>query len=284
MFDFELENASGNIVNINDGVKYIVVPPVSGLNPPSATLFMSKSPNGKGSKHNGSTLDERPVLITIKILGDIEKNRNALYEWIDTEQYIKIRYRNGVKNVYIEGIVQDCPIDLFTDNEVVSLSVTCGDPYWKELQDIVTEISALLKQFIFPFAIDNYGEPFSTLRESNTTNVFNSGAETGLKISVKAVKAIKNLMIYDANDTTRILKINGTIPEDYTLEIDTESSPKTIKAKTPEGKFVNYMRYVSGRPTWFTLRKGHNLFGYSAETGESEAEVTISFTNKYLGV
>ena len=284
MFDFELENESGNIVNINDGVKYIVVPPVSGLNPPSATLFTSKSPNRKGSKHNGSTLFERNIIITIKFLGDIEKNRNDLYAWVDTEQYCKIRYRNGVKNVYCEGYVQDCPIDLFTDNEVVSLAVTCGDPYWKELQDIVTEISALLKQFTIPFAIDNSGEPFSTIRESNITNVFNSGAETGLKITVKANKDIENLMIYDANDTTRLFKINGTIPENWTLEIDTENSPKTVKAISPEGKAVNYMRYVSGRPTWFTLRKGHNLFGYSADSGEAEAEVTISFTNKYLGV
>ncbi|MBR4279416.1 MAG: hypothetical protein IKT34_04475, partial [Clostridia bacterium] len=119
MFSFRLENESGNIVDINDGIKYIVTA-ASGLNPPSAALFTSKSPNRKGSKHNGSTLDERVIIITIKILGDIEANRNALYAWADTEQYCKVYYKNGVRNVFCEGYVQDCPIDLFTDNEVIN--------------------------------------------------------------------------------------------------------------------------------------------------------------------
>lgn len=284
MVSFKLENESGKVVDINDGINYIVVPPVEGLSPPPATLFMSKSPNRKGSKHNGSTLDDRNILITIKFLGEIEQNRNALYEWIDTAQYVKIYYRNETKNVYCEGYVQECPIDFYSDNETVTVSIVCGDIYFKDLQEIAADISTLLKQFTFPFAIDSKGIPFSTLRQDNTTNVFNAGAETGVKITVKCTDILKNPILFDANDTTRRFKLNYTFPAGWVIEIDTESSPKTCKAIKPDGTVLNLMRYIAGAPTWFTLKKGNNRFGYSAESGAATAEITIGFTNKYLGV
>lgn len=283
MFSIMLENESGNIVDINDGIKYVVTA-VSGLNPPSASLFTSKSPNRKGSKYNGSTLDERNIVIELKILGDIEENRNALYEWIDTEQYCKIRYANGVKNVYCEGYVQDCPIDLFTDNEVVSVAIVCPNPYWKELAEISTDISALLKLFTFPFSISAAGIPLSTMRENNATNVFNVGSETGLKITIKCTADVTNLTIFDANNTARRFALKTTIHPDEIVVIDTEASPKTCKRYKANGGTENLLKYVAPIPTWFTLKKGNNLFGYTADAGISNAEITIGYTNKYLGV
>ena len=283
MFDLRLENSSGNVVNINDGGRYQVLH-ISGLNPPVASVFSSKSPNRKGRKKNGSTLDYRAIVIQIKLLGDIEQNRNDLYAWTDTETELKIYYSNSTKNVYCEGTVTECEIDLFTDNEVINLAIECDDPYLKDLQEISAEITALLKQFTFPFAIDAAGIPFSTMRESNTTDVFNAGAETGVKITVKCKGDLSNLRIYDANDTTRQFKINYTFGKDWLIEIDTENSPKTVKAIKPDGSVINLLKYIAGNPTWFTLKNGNNYFGYTADVGINDAEVSISFRNKYLGV
>lgn len=283
MFELNLENASGNIVEINDGQRYVVLS-ASGLTPPSASLFTSKSPNRKGSKYNGSTLYERNIVIEIKILGDIEANRNALYDWVDTEQYCKVRYRNGKKNVYCEGYVQDCTIDLFTDNEVISVAIVCPDPYWKSLHEISADISALLKQFTFPFAISAAGVPFSTMRDNNVTTIFNSGAETGVKITVKCNSDLVNLRIYDSRDTTRRFEIKTTLGNGGVVVIDTESSPKTVKQIKPDGTVVNLMRYVGANPTWFTLKKGINQFGYTADVGAGNAEITVGYANKYTGV
>lgn len=283
MFELRLENDSGNIVNINDNINYIVTH-ISGLNPPSASLFMAKSPNRKGGKHNGSTLNERQVVITIKILGDIEANRNALYPWIDTEQYSKIHYRNGLKNVYCEGFVEDCPVDVFTENEVVSLAIVCGDPYWHDLNEIVTDIAGVIKQFTFPFAIDAAGIPFSTLKETATANIFNGGAETGVKITIHCYGDIENLTIYNVADTSQKFTLKTKLLKDWTIVIDTDGSPKTCKAYRPDGTVVNFMKYVDSNPTWFVLRKGNNQFGYTADNGKDNAEISIGFTNKYLGV
>lgn len=283
MFELRLENESGSVVNINDGTRYEVLS-VSGLNPPSATIFTAKSSNRKGAKYNGSTLYERNVIITIKFLGDVETNRNALYAWTDTEQYVKIYYRNGLKNVYCEGYVQDCPIDLFTDNEVVDLAVLCPDPFLKDLLEISTDISSLLKQFVFPFAINSRGIPFSTIRENNHTNVYNDGAETGARITIKCKGDIVNLAIYDAIEATKILRLNTTLHENEIVIIDTEKSPVTCKLYKTDGTITNLMRYVGRNPYWFTLKKGNNFIGYTAESGIMNAEISVGFTNKWKGV
>ncbi len=290
MFSLKLENKNGNIIDLNDSVKYQVWS-CTGLNPPSADIFTSKSPNRKGLKYNGSTLYERNIVITIEILGDVEVNRNSLYEWIDTENYVKIHYQNGVKNVYCEGYVQDCEIDLFTDKEVVSLVIICPDPYWKDLREIATEISTLLKQFTFPFAIDAKGVPFSTIRKTNDTNIYNSGADTGCQIKITCNGEIENLIIYDKNDLTKQFRINTILQQNWIVVIDTDSSPKTCKAYKPDGNIESLLKYVTGGsdgdnlpPAWFTIKKGYNTFGYYATSGEEDVEMVISFTNKYLGV
>ena len=283
MFELKLENSNGNTVDINDGVNYVVLS-VSGLNPPSASIFTSKSPNRKGAKYNGSTLNERNIVITIKILGDVEKNRNALYAWIDTEQYAKIYYRNGVKNVYCEGHVEECEIDYFSDNEVIDLAIICENPYWRDLQAISAELTALLKNFVFPFAIGAAGVPFSTLSADKFTSVFYDGAETGIQIHIVFHEETKNFSLFDPNDPTRIFKFRNTFPQNSILEIDTDSSPKTCKLIKPDGSTENALKYVAGSPTWFTLKKGYNYFQYDSDADGVGIDATISFVNRYLGV
>jgi hypothetical protein len=281
MYELRFENSDGKVVNVNDGINYIVVE-LEGFDPPAASLYTSKSPNRKGSKKNGSTLDERPLLIQIKILGDIEVNRNALYEWTDTETELKIYYKNGVKNVFCVGTVTDCDVPVCTDNEIMTVAITCPDPYLKDLREIATEITNLLKQFTFPFAIDADGIPFSTLRENNITNVFNAGAETGAIIRIKALAEVSNISLYDSNDATRIFSINMTLQANEIVEIDTERSPRTVKLIRTSGAVENILRYIGHNPTWFLLKKGNNLFGYTASS-IANVEVSFTFTNKYLG-
>jgi hypothetical protein len=282
MFSLQLENENARVVDINDSVNYIVLN-VSGLNPPSASIYTSKSPNKKGLKYNGSSLNERNIVIDIKLLGDVERNRNALYEWIDTEQYVKIYYKNGVKNAYCEGYVEDVTIDYFAQSEIVSVAIICPNPYWKDLQDISYDMSLLLKQFVFPFAIDSNGIPFSTVRDSHETTIYNSGAETGAKFRVECFGNVTNLTIYNAEDGTQVFRINTTIPAGWIVVIDTENNPKTCKAFKPDGTTENLLKYVVN-PTWFTLKRGYNTFGYTVDTGQENAGITIGFTNKYLGV
>jgi hypothetical protein len=305
VFDVYLENEQGSIVNINDTIRYEVIG-ISGLNPPSATLYASKSPNRKGAKYNGSSLDVRNIVIDIKILGDIESNRNYLYSWVDSESYCKIRFKNTLKNVYCEGYVVECPIDMFTDNEVVSVAIQCPDSYFKDLQAISTEIAKYSKQFSFPFSIEqkevmeytttlpdgetvvkgtfNRGIPFSTIKGDVVTKVFNSGVLTGMVIEVVCKGTVENLEIYDGEFVHSKLQFKYKFPGGSTIVIDTESSPKKARATLPDGTIVNLMKHIVGTPTWLTLKKGENSIGHRSDSDYSTYTLTVKHTNKYLGI
>lgn len=283
MFDFRLENEAGNIVNVNDEIRYRVIS-CTGLNPPSAAIFTAKSPNRKGSKYKGSSLDERNMILTIKLLGDVEENRIALYDWVNTENYVKIYYKNGKRDVYIEGYVQDCPIELFTDNEVVNVAILCPDPYFKDLQDIAIEITTALSQFVFPFSIGNVGVPFSTIKEDNHTPVINAGAETGGIFRLSFSGAASGITIYNTQNTLERMVINHTFKSGDVVIVDTDRSPKRIELIEANGVKSNILRYVEKNPTWFTIKSGTNEFGFDAVSGQSNVSMTISFTNKYVGV
>jgi hypothetical protein len=284
MIKLELENESKNVINIDDDVNYQLIS-ATGFTSPSAEIFRSKSPNKKGSKYNGSTLNERYITLVIKILGDVEVNRNKLYAWIDSEQYVKINYQNKLKNVYCEGYIEESDIPMFDDNETIAVNLVCPDPYWKDLESIYTDISTLVSEFTFPFAIDKEGIPFSTILSDNQANVFNAGNETGIMIQAIFSGNVTGLKIFNGNDISQYIKFKNslTFNEGDLLDINTDSSPKTITRIKADGTKENILKYVDGRPFWFTLKKGNNVFGYECND-ETLVDLKIMFNNKYLGV
>lgn len=283
MFSLKLVNERNNEVDINDGERYQVTF-CSGLNPPSATLYTAKSPNRKGVKYNGSTLNERHIVIVIKLLGDIEQNRNALYDWVNTENYVKVLYTNGMRDVYAEGHITDADIDLFTASEEVSLAITCGNPYWRDLEDISISISTILSMFSFPFGIEASGIPFSEQRDSNDTIIVNTGAKTGCVIEFEFRGDVEGLKVYNARELTEQDEFTGTFHEGEILRIDSENMPKRITLTEPNGTVTSALSRIIGVPQWFELERGSNAFGFVATAGEINAILRVRYTNKYLGV
>lgn len=284
MFSLKLENELNNVVDINDGINYLVLD-CTGLNPPKADIFTSKSPNRKGSKYNGSTLNERSINISIKLLGDIETNRNKLYEFIETEQYVKVRYSNNTRNVFIEGHIEECEFDPFTDNEIIELAILCENPYFKDLNEISIEISTLLNQLTFPISTDEIGIPFSTIKKTNETSIANTGSEVGLKMTITFDDNVAGLEIYDAKDKTNKITINRTFNANEYIILDTSSSPKKIILHKTDGTTENILKNLSGKITWFTLKKGVNIFGYKTNNNKDDAvSLIIEYANQYLGV
>ena len=281
MFSLYLENATGNKVNIHDEVNYVVLR-AGGFTPPPAEIYRNISANRKGSKYNGSNLGERNITLTIKLLGDVEANRNALYDYIGTENYVKVYYQNGVKSVYCEGYVEEVEIDFFTSNEVVEISIICTDPYLKDLLEVKEEIAKLLNQFTFPFAIESEGIPFSTFKADVLTTIYNAGVETGVKIVCEFSGTVDNFTIYNANDTKEFFSLKKTFNANEIVEINTDSSPVTVRLIKVDGTTENILKYVGANSTWLTMRKGINKFSYTA-SNEEAVKLTISFSNKHLG-
>lgn len=285
MFSLKLENEFGNVKNIHDGESYIVLD-VTGLNPPSATHYTSKSYNRHGVKYNGYSIDERTLTITVKLLGDIELNRNALYDWIESGQYVKIYYSNGVRDVYCEGHIVEPDVTPFTEDEQVVIEIMCADPYFKALETIVTEVTNVIPTFYLTeedddiyFATDDVGVPFSEELDTNVTKITNKGSESGVVITIVALEDVSNLAIYNTDNPAKEyikLKNGEMLLKGQTLTIDTTGTRYKIEI---DGE--NALSKFDRNMTWFTLKKGTNSF-YTEPA--FNLRTTIEYNERYLGV
>ena len=278
-YKLTLQNEAGNIIDINDGERFQVLN-CRGLTPPGAELFLSRSPNRKGAKFNGSSLSERNVEIDIKLLGDVEENRNLLYNWVNPESYCRINYSNRLKNVYCEGHVQEATPELFSKSQVMSVVVICGDPYLKSLYTIYQEISQYLNQFTFPFSIDEAGIPFSTLKADTATTFTYNGVKSGFKAQIIVKSEITRLQITNLIDAN-YFALAATFPAGTVILIDSLSSPKKVTNLTTG---ENLLKYMSNNSSWLKLLTGQNRFSYEVDTSPDDVEVTFLLNDRYLGV
>lgn len=286
MFELKIENANGQELTLTQNESNYQVYQIDGLNPPMAQINTSKVAGMDGSKFNSSKLQERNVVIYIKLHGDIEANRLKLYSYFPTSQYCKIYYKNGSRNVFVEGYVETNEVTPFTNNERMQVSIICPYPYFKDLNEIVTDISKVIKKFIFPFSINiDYPIPFSTIELNQVTNVINnSESETGLIINVNFNDDVSKLEIRNT-DTGENMILNYNFLEDDYLLIDCNKGSKRITL-TREGAEYNLIPYLQRGSTFFQVRAGDNKFTYLADDGSSDQLVLVRFRhyNVYRGV
>ena len=74
MFTLEIENTKGTRLELTDNENNFQVTNIEGLNPPNANINTSNYANSDGSSFNSSKIENRQIVITIALNGDIERN------------------------------------------------------------------------------------------------------------------------------------------------------------------------------------------------------------------
>lgn len=300
MFKCKIENIKNNILTLTQDESNYQVLSITGLNPPKAQINTSTIAGLDGSKFNSSKLENRNIVITIKINGDIEANRINLYKYFATKQWCKFYYENEHRNVYIDCYVENFECDLFVKDEIAQISLICPNPYFKDMETIIDDISKALAAFEFPFAYGSKGATnpsvpkdtstdsaveFSTIDISRITNVYNdSESETGLIIKIDVFGTISKLNIKNTQ-TGESFILNYSFLENDRIIIDTNKGQKSV-VLTRNGVTSNLFSAVRKGSTFFQLTIGDNFFGYTADNGSSDDLVHIVFEhyNIYRGV
>lgn len=288
MFTLKIENVKHDILELTHNEGNYQVVSVTGLNPPNAQINRSTVAGMDGAKFNSSKLEERNIVITLKLNGDIEANRINLYRYFNAKQWCKIYYKNESRDVYIEGYVETVECNLFANNEQMQISIICPNPYFKGLEEIVDDVSKVIEMFEFPFAHGAKGAtfeantttdnaiPFSELDLSKVTNVLNdSESETGMIIEVEFLGTVNKLRIVNTG-TGEAFTLNYKFIENDKLVIDTNKGNKSIKLIRNSQEINIFNSLVKGS-TFFQLSIGDNYFSYLADNGSSDESIAIRF-------
>lgn len=284
MFNLKVENTKGQILQLSQNESVYQIINVEGLTPPNANIFTTPIVNTDGEHFKSSKLQVRNLVITLKIKGDVEKNRIALYQFFRTSKSCKVYYSNGTRDVYIEGYCESFVGGLFSQSQQMQISLLCNNPYFKSVDILIHDFSKLVSGFTFPFSIDENGIVFSDLQSEKITTVVNNGEmATGILITMVAMKdGIENPTIYNVR-TGEYLRIETTLNKSDTLIVDTNKGKKSI-TKIINGVSENAINSMSGSSTWLQLESGAHDFTYDADSLDYELKVTFEFNVQYEGV
>lgn len=286
MYKLSIRNAEGETITLTQNESFYQVLSIDGLNPPSAVINRSLYAGLDGAKFNSSKLNERNVVITLKLNGNPETARIELYRFFRTKDFIRVFYENGTRNVYVDGYVETIECGLFTNDERMQISIICPNPYFHDFFEDIEETSKSAALFEFPFYInENNPIEFSTYSFNTVCNVFNgSESESGMIIQADFTSAVSDLIIRNTITAEQMEIVYGFVSGDR-LTINTNRGSKSITLLR-EASEQNVFAAMTVTSTFLQLSPGDNVFAYLADNGQSDTNVHITYKHRqiYRGV
>lgn len=282
MFNLKIENQAGKTINLTNDRNCTVIG-IDGLTPPSANILTSRISMNDGTRFNGAVVNQRNVVIRLRLTNNVEEMRILLYNYFRIKQYCKIYYSNDIRDVYCEGYVESVENDRFVLNNQVDISIICPSPWFKELNEIVFDISQVLSMFEFPFAIEADGIEFSILNKNLLNTITNNGdVETGILIELYATDKVVNPRIYNAENHD-MLGLNFEMINGDKIEISTVKGAKYVRL-IRDGITTNIINTLMKNPVWFQIKVGSTDFTYDCTSGNEFLAIKFRGRNLFEGV
>ena len=269
-----------------------VIESIDGIDPPDAVINTTKNANADGSVFNSSYISNRQIIITMAINGPAEENRINLYRYFKNKYPVKLYYKNGARDVYIDGYVKKVQIEFFQKKQIAQITVICPQPYFNGVEDSITDFSTVESLFEFPFSVEEHVEEgddydgtieFSRILINEETNVINAGdIDTGALIELRAVGAVVNPVIYNV-DTGAFFKINTSMAAGDVIKINTVRKEKSV-VKISAGVTTNLIGSLVYGSTWLQFVPGDNTILIDAETTPENMIAKLSIVNRFEGV
>ena len=282
MYSLTIENKSGQQIALSHD-RNAVITKIDGLNPPKASILTNTVAMHDGTRFNRSRVEQRNIVITLRLIRNVEQMRILLYKYFRIKQYCKIYYSNDSRDVYCEGYVEAFENDRFMLSNEVQISIICPSPWLREIDEIVFNMSQVMAMFEFPFTIDASGKEFSTLTEEVLTTVTNSGdVTTGVVLELSATSTVVNPRIYNV-DTREMIGLNFTMLSGDMIRISTVTGEKSVKLFR-RGEETNIINSLMDHPVWLQIPVGESTFTYDCTSGREFFSVKFIGRNLFEGV
>ena len=283
MYTLIVQNKYGQQLELTHNDAY-VIESIQGLDPPEATINTTRNANADGSVFNSSYVNDRQIIITMAINSPAEVNRIQLYKYFKTKHPLRLYYKNQSRDVFIDGYCQKPTIDAFAKKQIAQIVIQCPDPYFKSVNDTITDFSNITPLFEFPFDIEN-GDPesFSEIVLGEEKDLINNGdVETGAQFYLRARGTVTNPSITNTQ-TLEYYKLTIGMQEGDEICIDTRKKQKKVTL-TRNGVTSNIIGSLDSGSSWFQLLPGDNLFVTGADTLPENLDAYCVITDLYEGV
>lgn len=220
--------------------------------------------NNAQAQPRGIVMDFR-----IKPSANVEDAKRAILEIVKLKQNGALIWTQNGRTLKIEGIVNAINMPRFNDKVTMQVSLHCEQPFWEDINDIITEINEVRNLHYFTtdpsdmLYFPEEGIPFGVIDPARTQTFYNAGdVAVGMVIEVLAYKTVTNPIIYSGDkffgvgyDGHDLVMNAGDV-----LRIDTKVGEKAV---TLNG--VSIFDYIKPRSTWLELEAGENELTISSD-------------------
>lgn len=282
MYTLIAENKYGEQLEITNNPRYVITD-IDGLYPPEGVINTTQVANMDGSVFNSSHINDRVITITMAINGPAEANRLLLYRYFKTKYPVRFYYKNGVRDVYIDGYVSKFSVEYFEKKQTAQIEISCPMTLFRAVKESVTEFANIENMFVFPFAIEVADIPFSEIALGEQKTIINGGdVETGVIIKLNALGTVLNPKIYNV-DTSDRMTLSVEMQAGDEITINTRKKEKSITLLR-DGVQTNIVGKLDAGSTWFNLIPGDNIFTYEADEFPEHLQCIFIINNQFEGV
>lgn len=293
MLQLEFVNNKGLTMNAlyND---YMTITSIDSLHGIDIEMSSSTSPYFDGDQVDHMRVNPRTIVLTYHLHTPIEESLDYINSIAKSKQKAKlIETRADGTKISIEGIITVTPYTRISNAVAIQIQLHCSEPYWRDLDAIVEDISTVISLHYFPFedetALQNLdgglafpedGIPFGEI-DSNATKVFyNNGDDAvGMIIEIIAMQTISNPRISKVNtEDNEFIGVNLIMNAGDWIRINTNKGEKSVV--NGDGELFDEVVY-SGND-WLQLDTGYNELTISAK--DENGNLTTSglyFTVRY---
>ena len=272
-------NSDNKSIELGNSSPFLITT-VDGLGSPKNEVYTQKSPYQDGVTATHSSLGPRNIVIEGKIMDSNRENRqayrNKLLSVFNPKLDGKLIIDLGNVKRQIDCIVEQAPYfssKAERNYQDFSINLIAPNPYWQDINTTQKEIVTWIGGISFPLQLPTQ---FATAGPK-IINIINSGdVETPIRLEVTGTatnpKILKRL-------TGEFIKVNRTLATDDTLVITTDFGNKRV-----EQNGVNVFNYIDLNSTFFSLDVGDNVIELITDDVTDNANIKISYRNRYLGV
>ena len=288
MHNLTIQDQYGNTLVFDRIGSPYTISAISGIAAPPVRVNYSESALMDGASYNSIKAEVRTINLAFAIEGpDTEANRLEVYRVLRAKHLIRINYKSKYREVYIEGYVQTMDVTHVEAPQTLTVEILCLSPFWRSAAELVTELSATISTFHFPFY--STSDPMIVMGYYDASAVFeimNEGSvDTGMTIHIVVINAdVSNPKIINYI-TGEYIQLNfDDFAAGTEIVITTEQGKKTV-TKYYNGVATNIFNLVEEGSTFLQLRPGANEFVYTVATGNAtNLEISIDHHDLFEGV
>lgn len=272
---------------------------IEGLGPTKADINTTEVLSADGSFFNSARSQSRNIVFNLGFynwhLQSIESLRQQTYRFFPMKKLITIEVETDNRIAITTGYVESNSPDIFSKDEDTQISILCPAAFFYAKSWIETVFSGSDASFEFPWENPSLTLPlieFGQVYIDDQKALFYDGDEdTGVVITIYFLGSVGDFYIYNFT-TNQIMHFETPmvgVPDILnpiagdTIIISTLRGAKSATL-IRSGISYNILNSLGAFSDWFRVQKGDNVFGYSADVGQENIQMSISHRIVYGGI